>query len=219
MSLSAISAAASTALSALNFHPHGHRKGAHVDIQNSSSGTDGSSIGQLPVGVSTSLFGNLVQSLQQAMGAQAATATPATAAAAVPAVQSVSGIAAAANAQSPGRQQELQAFTHSLFQSLKQDGFDASSGASAISSLQTLVQQLGSGAPATAANTTLNSTFQNLVNGSSTGSAAASSVSAPASDPSSTTALQSFLNSLLRNLQAGGTVSLNGIGNSLNTKV
>ncbi len=212
MSLSAISAAASTALSALNLHPHGHRKGGHFDTQSSSSALGGSSsIGQLPVGASTALFSNLVQSLQQTVGAQTAAATPA--------VQGVSGTAAATNAPSPGRQQELQAFTHSLFQSLKQDGLSASSGTSAVSSLQTLVQQLSSGQPVSAANRTLNATFQNLVNGSSTGSAAAASATAVTSDPSSTTALQSFLNNLLQNLQSGGTLSLNGVGNSVNSKV
>jgi hypothetical protein len=222
MSLSAISAAASTALPALNFHAHGHHKGAHFDSQSASSATSsskGGSIGQLPVGASTSLFSNLIQSLQQTIGAQSSSASAAAAPApAVPAVQGATGTAAAANAQSPGRQQELQAFTHSLFQSLKQDGLGSSSGSSAVSSLQTLVHLLGSGQPASAANRTLNSTFQNLVNGSSSGSAGASA-SAGTSDPSSTTALQSFLNNLLQNLQSGGTLSLNGVGNSLNAKV
>jgi len=155
------------------------------------------------VGASTALFSNLVQSLQQTVSAQ--TAAPA------PAVQTVSAAGAATNAQSPGRQQEIQAFTHSLFQSLKQDGLGSTT--TAVSSLQTLVQQLGSGQPQSAANRTLNSTFQNLVNG-----AAASASAGTTTDPSSTTALQSFLNDLLQKAQSG-TLSLNGVGNSINSRV
>jgi hypothetical protein len=79
MSLNGISAPA--ALPAANFHPHGHRRGAHTDAgtsagtsasAGSASGSPVGSVGQLPVGAASGLFGKLLQSLQQAVGAQAA---------------------------------------------------------------------------------------------------------------------------------------------------
>ena len=83
MSLNAISPTPSAALPAVNFH-HGHRRGAHADgttkpgstssagDSSTLSGTVGS-VGQLPVGAASGLFGTLLQSLQQAVGAQSAT--------------------------------------------------------------------------------------------------------------------------------------------------
>ncbi len=73
MSLNGISAPA--ALPAANFHPHGHRRGAHTDAGTSAGKADSStvgSVGQLPVGAASGLFGKLLQSLQQAVGAKAA---------------------------------------------------------------------------------------------------------------------------------------------------
>jgi hypothetical protein len=86
-----ISLSASTAPQALTLqthghgHGHGHRKGANLETGSavgstgSAATTAGGDIGQLPVGVSTSLFSNLLQSLGQSIGTQAsaASSTPA----------------------------------------------------------------------------------------------------------------------------------------------
>jgi hypothetical protein len=276
MSLNAISTAASATLPTVNFHSHGHRKGAHVDSSGTTSSTTGttstnaSGIGQLPVGASTALFSNLLQSLEQTVAAQSAAGT----AGAVGSVGSTGGTAAAgstgsgvssgstgaagstgstgaagaaaAQVSTPGQQQELQAFMHSLFQALKQDGLDSSTGASAgggpavgaaaatssgsavtgpyqgnlVSSLQSLIQRLSPDGRTTAATSTLNATFKNLMNGvNRTGAAASSSASGGASSGASNAALQSFLNNFLQNLQANGLHALNSVGNSVNTNV
>jgi hypothetical protein len=253
MSLNAISTSASTALPTVNFHPHGHRKGAHVDsggnTASSSASTEASSIGQLPVGASTALFGNLLQSLEQTVGAQSAAASGG-GAGTTSAVASTSPAGAAgaavAGVSTAGQQQELQAFMHSLFQALKQDGLNSSAGASAsgapavsaaavasgsatatgqyqgnlVSSLQSLIQQLSPDGKATAATSTLNATFQNLVNGvNGAGAATSSSAAGTASGGSSEAALQNFLNNFLQNLQANGVHSLTGVGNSVNANI
>jgi hypothetical protein len=86
-----ISLSASTALQSLTLqthghgHGHGHRKSANLDTASavgstgSAATTAGSEIGQLPVGVSSSLFGNVLQSLGKSIGIQAsaASSTPA----------------------------------------------------------------------------------------------------------------------------------------------
>jgi hypothetical protein len=76
-------------------HGHGHRKGASLETGSSvgstasAATTAGSEIGQLPVGVSTSLFSNLLQSLGQSIGTQASSA------ASTPAVRAVNAASAA----------------------------------------------------------------------------------------------------------------------------
>ena len=82
-------------------HGHGHRKGASLETGSSvgSTGsaatTAGSEIGQLPVGVSTALFGNLLQSLGQSIGTQASSAASTPAVGAVNAA-SAAGVSASA---------------------------------------------------------------------------------------------------------------------------
>jgi hypothetical protein len=107
-----ISLSASTVPQALTLqahghaHGHGHRKSANLDTGSavgstgSAATTGGSEIGQLPVGVSTSLFGNLLQSLGQSIGTQASAASSA------PAVNaaSVAGVSASASAGSASSQ-------------------------------------------------------------------------------------------------------------------
>src|ERR1700726_1426371 len=66
--------AASSALPPLNVHPHGHKRGSHVE----SAGDSGSdTAAQVPVGAAQNLFGSLLQSLEQVIGVQPSTATPA----------------------------------------------------------------------------------------------------------------------------------------------
>jgi len=226
--MSSISAAASTLLSSTSFRGHGHRKGAHATSSASTSATGsggGSGIGQLPVSASTSLFSGLVQSFEQAIGGQSTSpAAAAGAASATPPASSAQTIAGAASrpltAATPAQGQELRAFQHSLLQALKQDGLSSNGTGNIVSSLQSLIQQVGPNGKPTAATETLSSTFQNLVNGLSGGApVAASSAGGAPSGPSSNAGLQSFLNNLLQNVQAGGTQALSASGRNVNTHV
>ncbi len=65
---------ASSALSPLNTHTHGHKKGSHVG---STDDSGGNTAGQVPVGTVQNLFGTLLQSLEQVIGLQSSTAKPA----------------------------------------------------------------------------------------------------------------------------------------------
>jgi hypothetical protein len=257
MSLSAIASAASNALPTVNFHPHGHRKGARPDTgstsstsatSSASSGTSAMSIGQLPVGATTPLFNNILQSLTQTVAAQTAV-TAATPAGATTAAAGTTG-AASATSTTPATgttntAANVQAFMHSLFQALKQDGLGGSANSGAVSaatsaagttaagttaagsgqyqgnlvsSLQSLVQQVGNSS--SAATTNLSAAYRNLVNAAGSGTAATSAASAGASsNQSSSAGLQNFLNNLLQNLQSGGVHSLSSIGNNVNANV
>jgi len=70
-SLSILSPAAS-ALSAINIHPHSHKKGSHVEATND-SGSD--TAAQIPAGTAQNLFGSLLRSLEQVIGVQSSAAT------------------------------------------------------------------------------------------------------------------------------------------------
>ena len=108
-----ISLSASTAPQALTLqahghgHGHGHRRSANLEtasaVGNTGSAATGSEIGQLPVGVSTALFGNLLQSLGQSVGTQASAASSPPAAGAVSAA-SVAGGSSSASAGSASNQ-------------------------------------------------------------------------------------------------------------------
>jgi hypothetical protein len=256
MSLNAISPNPSAALPTVNFHPHGHRRGAHADSaaktgSTSSAGNTSSlestvgSVGQLPVGAASGLFGTLLQSLQQVVGAQSATSVSG-ATAGTAAASPASGATAASGA-SPALKQDLQAFLHSLFQVLKQDGLGkgasaaspaatATAGSSAIaatpagsyqgglvSSLQSLIQQLGANGTANAATSNLNASFNRLATDLQASGAgiAGAGIAAPnsATSPTSSAALQTFLNGLLQNLQSNGVHSLNAVGTNVNANV
>jgi hypothetical protein len=65
---------ASPALPPVNVHPHGHKRGSHVESAGDSSSDTAA---QVPVGAAQNLFGSLLQSLEQVIGVQPATATPA----------------------------------------------------------------------------------------------------------------------------------------------
>lgn len=210
MTLSAITSIASQALPTVNFHPHGHRKGAANDASSTSS-TSGSlggiGIGQLPVGASTPLFNSILQSLQQTVGAQATTASgTVTAASGTVAAATASSGANAASAA--GTAANVQAFMHSLFQALKQDG-------PGTVSLQHLIQQVSAGGTGAAATADLSTAYQNLVNGVAGSTAASTATTAG----SSTAGLQQFLGNLLGNLQRGGVGSVSSIGNNVNANV
>jgi hypothetical protein len=204
--MSSITSAVSGLLSSASFLGHGHRRGAHASTSTGSATT--SSIGQLPVGVSSALFSGLAQSFQQAIGSQSTSAV--TGAGATAAAQSAS-----AGVATPGQAQELQAFQHSLVQALKQDGLSANGTGNLAASLQNLIQQIGPNGKPTAATETLTSTFQNLVNGVS-GSAG---IAATSPGASSNAGLQSFLNNLLQNVQASGAASLASAGGNVNAHV
>jgi hypothetical protein len=82
MSLIANLSSAPSALPPVNVHPHGHKRGLHIESSDDSSSDTAA---QIPPGAAQNLFGSLLQSLEQVIGIQAttpgaATATPATAA-------------------------------------------------------------------------------------------------------------------------------------------
>jgi hypothetical protein len=86
---------ASSALPPVNVHPHGHKRGAHVESAGDSSSDTAA---QVPVGAAQNLFGSLLQSLEQVIGVQPATATPAAATSAAATSTSSTSAAAAAGA-------------------------------------------------------------------------------------------------------------------------
>jgi hypothetical protein len=84
---------APAALPPLNIHPHGHKKGSHVE---STDDSGSSTAAQVPAGAAQNLFGSLLQSLEQVIGVQLS--TPASAATAS------TGAGAAASQQTNGSQ-------------------------------------------------------------------------------------------------------------------
>jgi len=88
-----------------------------------------------------------------------------------------------------------------------------------VSSLQSLIQQVGPNGKPTAATETLTSTFQNLVNGMNGAAGAGSTSAGSGSNTSPNSGLQTFLNNLLQNVQAGGVQSLSAAGANVNTHV
>src|SRR5579864_4004550 len=75
MSSIAILSSTQSAFPSGNIHPHGHKKGAHVETADSST-SDTSA--QIPVGTAQNVFGNLLRTLEQVVGLEAATAPTAT---------------------------------------------------------------------------------------------------------------------------------------------
>jgi hypothetical protein len=146
--------------------------------------------------------------------------------------------------------QDLHAFLHSLFQALKQEGSDgagastntvsaaasAGSGTTAgpgsaangigqyagslESSLQTLIQQLGSTGTATPATAKLTTSFNNLVR-DLTAASTASPVGSPAGPAAtgagaSTAELKNFLSNFVQNLQHNGVQTPGLVGGNVN---
>ncbi len=164
---------------------------------------------------------------------------------------SVAGGTASATTVTPALAQDLQGFLHSLFQVLKQEasGTGAGSatpgtlaaassigvnGAAAVtgagqyqeslaSSLQALIQQVGSTGPATPAIANLGNSFNNLMIGLTGNTASPASTSAIVGTAStvktSNAALQTFLNDLLQNLQASGLQAPKLKGTTVNANV
>src|SRR5271165_555934 len=241
MSSLAISNSASTTLPAINFHGHGHgHKGLQQDAL---SPTGGNTASQIPVGTLQGLFSNLLKTLEQVVGVQSTSATAAVSAASASAATgngtaatAAAATASATPAANPTVAHDLNGFLHSLFQVLKQDGLGGSTGAgtpaaaqstaagqyqgSLASSLQTLIQQVGSNGTTTPNIANLNSSFNSLVqdlglNGASTSAASAAGPTAPPSSAS----LQNFLNNLLQNLQANGLQGPKLTGSNVNANV
>jgi len=206
--MSSITSAVSGLLTSVGFHGHGHKRGA-TSSSSSSSATTSSNIGQLPVSVSTALFGGLVQAFQQSIGSQS---TSAVSGAAAP-TPSAGTAASAAAAPTPAQGQDLHAFQHSLVQALKQDGLTANNPGSVVSSLQDLIQQLGPNGKPTAATETLTSTFQNLVNNYTANHGGTSS------GGSSNTGLLTFLNNLVQKVQTTGSLTVASMGSNVNAQV
>ncbi|MEA3196690.1 MAG: hypothetical protein QOF32_742, partial [Gammaproteobacteria bacterium] len=121
----------SPALPPLNIHPHGHKRGAHVE----SAGDSGSdTAAQVPAGAAQNLFGNLLQSLEQVIGVQPATGTAATptpaaatsaSAGAAPTPGAAAATAATASADTPTAQSAnalLQNYLNNVSQTLQANG-------------------------------------------------------------------------------------------------
>ncbi|MEA3110007.1 MAG: hypothetical protein QOI88_4612 [Gammaproteobacteria bacterium] len=149
--------------------------------------------------------------------------------------------ATAAASAAEGSAQDVQSFLHSLLQALKADGLGGSSGATAsaagvgtgaavgagatsgtvrydgslVSSLQTLIHQVDSNGPATAATSNLSTSFNKLIQSGSGGAGVADAGSGTASQAS----LQNFLSNLLQNVQSSGVHSISAIGGNVNAKV
>jgi hypothetical protein len=92
------------------------------------------------------------------------------------------------------------------------------------SSLQTLIQQLGSGGSTSTTAANLSSSFDKLVQGAGSSSALASAAgtssgSSTASNQSSNAGLTNFLNNLLQTVQSNGGHSLSSVGATVDAKV
>jgi hypothetical protein len=236
MSLSAISAVASAALPTVNFHPRGHHRGVRPDNGLSNTSAAAGSVGQLPVGATSGLFNQLLQSLQHTVNAQSAAVSAANGSTTAAAATGTP-IAAAAGTN---LQQDLQAFMHSLLQAAGTTGAAGASTAappaiaatgsgaiavtgpyqgSFVSSLQTLIRKLGAAGPPTAATSNLQTSFNRLVNDLGSGKNTGSSSPNSASNPSSNAALQNFLSNLTQNLQTNGVHSLASVGAHVNANI
>ena len=237
--------AASNALPTVNFRPHGRGHGKKgTDMESQSESVIGSP-GQMPVGASQPLLSSMLQSLQQAVGSQAtatgsATGTIAAIGTTVPTGTSASTTGAGAPiAASPAVAQDLSGFMHSLFQVLQPGGSAGGAGTTAApasaaaapstggagqyqgslaSSLQTLIQQVGSTGAATPAISNLESSFNTLMQRVG-GGMASTAAAGGATSPSSTASLQSVLSNMLQNLQTNGLQMPNLSGSRVNARV
>jgi hypothetical protein len=91
-----------------------------------------------------------------------------------------------------------------------------------VSSLQTLIQQVGSSGSTSATASNLSASFNSLIQGVSGNAAATSSAaggSSSASNQSSTPSLQTFLNNLLQTVQSSGGQFLSSLGTQVNATV
>jgi hypothetical protein len=223
-------------------HGHGHHKGLVTDAASASGSSSGQiPVGGVQ-NLFSNLLQTLekiigVQPSSATSAAAGTGAVPATGTASGTTASSASG--STTPAATAAVTQDLNGFLHSLFQVLKQDGLGgtantattaastvpapasgslaASTGAgqyqgSLVSSLQTLIQQVGSTGSTNPAIANLDASFNNLVQG-------ASGSNASTTPSSSNAALQSFLNNLLQNLQDNGLQAPKLTGSSVNANV
>lgn len=124
---------APSALPPVNVHPHGHRRGSHVESADDSSSDTAA---QVPPGAAQNLFGSLLQSLEQVIGVQSTTAAPtatampiaaasATAASATATPASAATTAASAGTAVSSSSTLLQNYLNNLSQSLQANGSQA----------------------------------------------------------------------------------------------
>jgi hypothetical protein len=111
-----------SALSLVNTHPHGHKKGSHAGAVESTDDSNTDTTTHLPVAATQNLFGNLLRTLQRVIGLKLSAATPVTA----PGAGTASTSAAAAFPTTAGTPQSastlLQNYTNNLSQSLQANG-------------------------------------------------------------------------------------------------
>jgi hypothetical protein len=124
-----------SALPPVNVHPHGHRRGSHVE---SADDSNSDTAAQVPPGAAQNLFGSLLQSLEQAIGLQSATAAPSSTATATPGTPAgaattaasastavSSSTAGAATSSASSSSTLLQNYLNNLAQNLEADGSQA----------------------------------------------------------------------------------------------
>jgi hypothetical protein len=131
-----LSSVSPAALPPVNLHGHGHKHGSHVESTDASNdSTSNDALGQAPAGSTQTLFGSLMQSLEQVIGLQPSTTTPAatasaaTSAAAASATKSASAAtASAANSTATTQQQSmlLQNYLNNLSHKPQVNGSQAS---------------------------------------------------------------------------------------------
>jgi hypothetical protein len=242
MSSITIANAASNALPTVNFRPHGRGHGKKGSDMESQSESSVGSVGQMPVGASQPLLSSMMQSLQQVVGSQATGTMANSSAAGTTAASTTAPAAAAPIAASPTVAQDLSGFMHSLFQALQPGGSAGGAGTTAAapptgsasaaggvgqyqgslaSSLQTLIQQVGSGGATTPAISSLESSLNSLMQkvGGGTASIASTAAAGGATSASSTASLQSVLSNMLQNLQTNGLQMPNLSGSRVNARV
>jgi hypothetical protein len=107
----------------VNVHPHGHKRGSHVESTDSGSDT----AAQVPAGAAQNLFGSLLQSLEQVIGVQSAATTPAatatTSAGTTPSTAAAAEpTASAGTAQAQSASALLQNYLNNVSQNLQTTG-------------------------------------------------------------------------------------------------
>ena len=231
-------------------HGRGHgKKSADMESQSESAiGSVGQMPVGASQPLLSSMMQSLQQAVgSQATGTTAGgSATGTTAALGTTAASTSAG--AAPIAESPTVAQDLSGFMHSLFQVLQPGGSAGGAGTTAaapsaaaapptgsasaaggagqyqgslVSSLQTLIQQVGSTGATTPAISNLESSFNTLMQGvgGRTASTASSAAAGGATSASSTASLQSVLSNMLQNLQTNGLQMPNLSGSRVNARV
>ena len=113
-SVTNLSSVSPAALPPVNLHSHGHKHGSHVESADDSTSADTPSA-EAPSGSTQSLFGTLLQSLEQVIGLQPSTTTPA-ATATTPATASATTSASATTASAAAGTSSTQQQQNTLLQ-------------------------------------------------------------------------------------------------------